>query len=259
MRGGIFVTGPAGTGKSTFCGALNSWLTEQQIDSAIVNLDPGAEYFPYSPDLDVRDFVSLQNVMREYSLGPNGAQVVAADLILDHVQEIREGLDDLQDHYVIFDTPGQVELFSFRQGSPILVDSLAGDRGMICFLSDSVVASSPSGFISQKMLFGSVFFRFFKPMIFVLNKTDLITREQLENVVRWEQDPDILYESFAEEKQKMVKDFYLEMVRSFRDSGLITQIFPTSARDMEGFEDIYSQASLIFSGGDDSDTMFRDD
>ncbi len=259
MRGGLFVTGPAGTGKSTFCNSLNSWLQNQQFESAIVNLDPGAEYSPYTPDIDVKDIISLESVMREYSLGPNGAQVVAADLILDHVDELNNQLADLDDHYIIFDTPGQVELFSFRQGSPLLVDALAGEKGMICFLADSVVASSPSGFISQKMLFGSVFSRFFKPMLFVLNKSDLITEEQLKSILDWEKDPDLLYESFISEKQKVVKDYFLEIIKSFKESDLMTRIFPTSSTNMEGFEDIYSQMSLTFMGGEDTDTLYKDD
>ena len=259
MRGGLFVTGPAGTGKSTFCNTLNNWLQSQQYESAIVNLDPGVEYSPYTPDIDIRDEISLDAVMKEYGLGPNGAQVVAADLILDHTESIISQLEELSDHYVIFDTPGQVELFSFRQGSPMLVDSLAGDRGMICFLADAVVGSTPSGFISQKMLFGSIFFRFFRPMLFVLNKSDLISSDQMDRIMSWENDPEILYDAFVEEKQKMVKNFYLEMVKSFRESGLMTRIFPTSSVNAEGFEDIYSQMSLVFSGGEDTDTMYRDE
>jgi Conserved hypothetical ATP binding protein. len=45
-------------------------MISQGLDSAIVNLDPGAEFLPYEPDFDIREILSLSEVMSEYSLGP---------------------------------------------------------------------------------------------------------------------------------------------------------------------------------------------
>jgi len=36
------------------------------------NLDPAAEVFEYDPLFDVRDLISVQDVMEELGLGPNG-------------------------------------------------------------------------------------------------------------------------------------------------------------------------------------------
>ncbi len=259
MIGAIFVTGPAGTGKSTFCGALKDWLVSNDYNAAIVNLDPGAEFTPYEPDIDIRETLSLSQIMSEFNLGPNGAQVVASDLILENTDSIEETLKQLEDYYVIFDTPGQIELFSFRPGSPLLVDKLSQGKAMVAFVTDAVLASSPSGYISQKMLYGSVMSRFFKPMLFVLNKTDLISHEDLENIERWEQSPDILYDAFLDEKQEMVKDYFSSVLQAFQDSRMLSRIYPISSKDFNGFEDIYSEMSLFFTGGSDTDTMYRDD
>lgn len=38
----------------------------------IVNLDPANEEVPYEADIDIRDLVSLERVMEELDLGPNG-------------------------------------------------------------------------------------------------------------------------------------------------------------------------------------------
>lgn len=259
MIGAIFVTGPAGTGKSTFCGALKDWLISNDYNAAIVNLDPGSEFTPYEPDIDIRESLSLSQVMAEFNLGPNGAQIVAADLILENTDPIEDILKELDDYYVIFDTPGQIELFSFRPGSPMLVDKLSHGKAMVAFVTDAVLSSSPSGFISQKMLYGSVMSRFYKPMLFVLNKTDLITQEDLENIEKWEQSPDLLQDAFMDEKQEMVKDYFSSVLQAFQDSRMMSKIYPISSRDFNGFEDIYSEMSLFFTGGSDADTMYRDD
>ena len=259
MIGSLFVTGPAGTGKSTFCGALKDWLVSNDYNAAIVNLDPGSEFTPYEPDIDIREVISLSQIMSEFNLGPNGAQIVGADLILENTEFIENALKELDDYYVIFDTPGQIELFSFRPGSPLLVDKLSHGKAMVAFVTDAVLSSSPSGFISQKMLYGSVMSRFFKPMLFVLNKTDLITEEDLKNIRSWEEFPDQLYDAFLDEKQEMVKDYFSSVLNAFQESRMINKLLSVSAKDFSGFEDIYSEMSLFFTGGSDADTMYRDD
>ncbi len=259
MIGSLFVTGPAGTGKSTFCAGLKEWLISNDYDAAVVNLDPGSEYIPYDAEVDIRETISLSQIMSEYNLGPNGAQIVAADLLLENAEKITRVIKELDDYYVIFDTPGQIELFSFRPGSPLLVDRLSSGKAMIAYIADAVIASSPSGYISQKMLFGSVMSRFYKPMLFVLNKTDLIGEEEINNIVNWENSPDLLLDAFLEEKQEMVKDYFSSILHAFKESQMVNRIFQVSARDMYGFEDIYGEMSLFFTGGSDTDTMFRDD
>lgn len=259
MIGSLFVTGPAGTGKSTFCAAYKEWLISNDYDVAVINLDPGSEYIPYEAEVDIRDTISLSQIMSEYNLGPNGAQIVAADLLLENTEPISKVIKALDDYYVIFDTPGQIELFSFRPGSPLLVDKLSSGKAMIAYIADAILAASPSGFISQKMLFGSVMSRFYKPMLFVLNKMDLITDEDMNNIIRWEDSPDLLHDAFMDEKQDMVKDYFSSILNAFKESQMVNRIFPVSARDMYGFEDIYSEMSLFFTGGSDTDTMYRDD
>ncbi len=259
MIGSLFVTGPAGTGKSSFCSTMKEWLGLQGYDAAVVNLDPGADFIPYEAEIDVRDFISISEVMSEYSLGPNGAQVVAADLIVENVEEIKSRMEEFSDYYFIFDTPGQIELFSFRPGSKLLVDKIGMGKSMLAFLADAVLAQSPSGYISQKMLYGSVMSRFFQPMLFVINKTDLLDQDTIERVTGWESNPERLEDDFLRESSQMLKDYYQAVARSFAEIQLISKLFLVSSQDMTGFEDIYSEMSLFFRGGEDVDTFYKDD
>lgn len=259
MIGSLFVTGPAGTGKSTFCASMKEWLIRNGYDAAVFNLDPGAEFIPYEADFDIRELISLEQIMSEYNLGPNGAQIVAADLLLENLSSIESIVEQFQDYYVIFDTPGQIELFSFRHGGPILVDRITSGKAMLAFVADSVLSSSPSGYISQKMLFASVMSRFYKPMLFVLNKSDLITDEEVQEILRWEADVDLLKDAFMDEKQDMLKDYFAGILDAIRDSDMLTRVFPVSSKELTGFEDIYSEMAMFFKGGEDVDTAYRDD
>jgi len=234
-------------------------MISNDYDAAVVNLDPGSEFTPYDPEIDIREIISLSQIMSEFNLGPNGAQVVASDLMLEHLEELEKSLKELDDYYVIFDTPGQIELFSFRPGSPILVDRLSSGKAVIAFLADAVLSSSPSGYISQKMLYGSVLSRFYKPMLYVLNKIDLISDDDLHNIESWEKSPDLLYDAFMDEKHEMLKDYYAGVIRTFSEANITGKMYPVSSRDLIGFEDIYAQMSLFFLGGSDTDTAYRDD
>ena len=110
----IYFVGTAGSGKSTLTHAFNEWCHRQGYDSIAVNLDPGVKKIPYSPEIDVREWISLEEVMKEYNLGPNGAQIVCADMLALNVKELEERLGEYRVDYVLFDTPGQLELFVFR-------------------------------------------------------------------------------------------------------------------------------------------------
>ena len=72
----IFVVGTAGAGKSSLVTAFQRWSRFLETDAIAVNLDPGAERVHYDAEFDVRDLISLTEVMTEYDLGPNGAQIL---------------------------------------------------------------------------------------------------------------------------------------------------------------------------------------
>ena len=127
----IFVVGTAGAGKSSLVTAYQRWARFLEVDVMAINLDPGAERVHYDPEFDVRDLVSLSDVMSEYDLGPNGAQILAADLVASQAEDVFEQIEGLSGDMLIVDTPGQVELFAFREASSHLVDVLGQGLSLI--------------------------------------------------------------------------------------------------------------------------------
>lgn len=71
----LFLIGPAGSGKSTLCSALITHANSIGRNVHLFNLDPAAENFEYQPTIDIRELISLEDVMEEMGLGPNGGLV----------------------------------------------------------------------------------------------------------------------------------------------------------------------------------------
>ena len=130
----VFIMGTAGSGKSLFTAAYSEWLKMNKQDVAVVNLDPGVLKLPYSPDVDVRNYVDASDIMEKYGLGPNGAAIMAADLIADEVENITRDIDEAHADFVIVDTPGQMELFAFRASGPYINELTKGQRLWFIYL-----------------------------------------------------------------------------------------------------------------------------
>ena len=247
----LFVVGPAGSGKSSLCGALKHYLDLSSKPSMLVNLDPGAEILPYTPDIDVRDWVSMEEVMQRYGLGPNGAQIVANDMIANYVDEIEESMEVEEDQIIIYDTAGQIELFAFRAASEMIFRELSFGRGMLLFTFDPVMAKTPSGFVSLLMLSSAVHFRFSAPFLNALTKIDLLDDEELANIAAWSQDSNALYTDLLNERPSMVKELNIELFRALENAGAFKGIIATSAKNLYGMDDIYAQILLNYMGGEE--------
>ena len=82
----------------------------------IVNLDPAAENNKYKCDVgiekyysDIQDLITLDDVMEEMELGPNGALVYCMEYLMQNTPWLEEQLGKVgQDDYVLFDCPGQI-------------------------------------------------------------------------------------------------------------------------------------------------------
>ncbi len=251
MIANLFVVGPAGSGKSTFTAAFREWMLKNEYDTIVVNLDPGADALPYNPDIDVRDIVDLGDIMAEYGLGPNGAQIVAADLMANYVEDIKRDVDSYDSDYVIYDTAGQLELFAFRASSEFIVDFLGEDRSMLAFMFDPSLAKTPTGFVSLLLLSATVHFRFYKPYINVLTKVDIIEDEDLQNIANWSENWDMLYNSLIKDKAGMHKELNIELFKAMEKMDVFRKLIPTSSRMIYGYEDIYSILQMQFAGGED--------
>lgn len=249
----IFFVGTAGSGKSTLVGAYKQWLDDAGVDAIIVNMDPGADTLPYEPDIDIREWISLDEVMQEYSLGPNGAQIVAADLMAFNIKNMMNVLATYKTDYVLVDTPGQLELFAFRESSNITVRAFGQQDSLLVYLSDPSLCRSPNGFISAMTLGALVQFRLQLPMINLLSKCDTLTDDDEQRMLDWYSVPDVLYGDLLDSDTNPETVVGMELFKAMEGAGVFGEIRSVSAQDFIGLEEIYATSQLVFFGGEDND------
>ncbi len=247
----VYFIGTAGSGKSTLTHNFKRWMELRSLDAIAVNLDPGAENLPYEPDVDIRDWISLKEVMDTYGLGPNGAQIACADMLALNTSDIKKSIESFKTDYVLMDTPGQLELFVFREAGKYIVEFLNPQRSIIVYLLDYALAKTASGFVSQLLLSISTNFRLSTPQVNILSKADMLSDQELELVERWSQDSEELYHTILGEKASVHREMsegILHLIESFQGQ---TRLFPTGKEDFFGIEDLYTALQLQFEGGED--------
>ena len=106
------VVGPPGAGKSTYCNGMQQFMGAVGRKASIVNLDPANDLTSYEPAIDVRDLITLEEIMSNDDLGPNGSVLYALEEVEHNLDWLRDRLKKLGEDYVLFDCPGQVELFT---------------------------------------------------------------------------------------------------------------------------------------------------
>jgi GTPase SAR1 family protein len=246
----MFIIGTAGSGKSLLTASLNEWLKVEKQKAATVNLDPGVVNLPYAPDIDIRNSVDINQIMEDYNLGPNGALVLAADLIAEETERIGGEIEDLQADVVIVDTPGQMELFAFRASGPYIANELTKEQKAIIYLFDAVFSFNPLNYVSNMFLSAAVYNRFFFPQLHVLSKCDLLPPEEANRILEWSADPDAL-EAVIEEKLSGTRMLLSrDMMHAIYGLGLEFELIPVSGKTNEGLLELNSALERILAGGE---------
>jgi GTPase SAR1 family protein len=186
---GVLVMGPAGAGKTTFCNAMIQHLQASRRSCFYVNLDPAAETFSYEPDLDIRELITLEDVMEELGLGPNGGLIYCFEFLLQNLDFLAQALDPLSEEYlIIFDMPGQIELYTHIPLLPSLVSfmSRAGPLNIsLCaaYLLESTFVVDKAKFFAGTLSAMSAMILLEMPHINILSKMDqikeVVSRRQL--------------------------------------------------------------------------------
>jgi|UniRef100_A0ACD5WCQ5 GTPase SAR1 family protein len=176
------VIGPAGSGKSTYCSGLFQHCETVGRRIHMVNLDPAAEHFSYPVSTDIRELISLDDVMEELGMGPNGGLIYCMEHLEDNLDDwLDEQLENyLDDDYLVFDCPGQIELFTHVPVLRNFVEYLKRKNFTVCavYLLDSQFVSDVTKYISGCMASLSAMIQLELPHINILSKMDLVSNKK---------------------------------------------------------------------------------
>lgn len=139
-RYGQLVIGPPGSGKSTYCAGMKQFLSALGRKVSIVNLDPANHVLPYPCDVSMSELITLDDVMTSLGLGPNGGLLYCMDFLHTNIEWLHHKLELLQDNYLVFDCPGQVELYTHNKSVKGITEVLTKWNVKVCiFCHDSVL------------------------------------------------------------------------------------------------------------------------
>ncbi|XP_056333665.1 GPN-loop GTPase 1 [Danio aesculapii] len=195
----LIVLGMAGSGKTTFVQRLTAYLHSKKTPPYVINLDPAVHEVPFPANIDIRDTVNYKEVMKQYGLGPNGGIVTSLNLFATRFDQVMKFIEKKQSNheYVLIDTPGQIEVFTWSASGTIITEALASSFPcVVIYVMDTSRSVNPVTFMSNMLYACSILYKTKLPFIVVMNKTDIIDHSF---AVEWMQDFEVFQDALNQE------------------------------------------------------------
>ncbi|GMI02503.1 hypothetical protein TrLO_g59 [Triparma laevis f. longispina] len=253
------VCGPAGSGKSTYVSALQEHCSNNGRTIHVCNLDPGADHFNYDVAFDIRDLISVEDVMEELEYGPNGANIYCHEYLLQNMDWLQEQLCQYdEDEYLIFDCAGQIELYTHLDVMRRFCEDLKmwGYNVVGVFVIDATFVTDPAKFISGSLLSLSCMLKLELPHINVLSKCDLIPKTELDAILDTKSARDIPLTLNSDNTmlQELTRDI-MEVIDDFSQVSFL----PLNVRDEESIETVLAHADHALQWGEGEDVKVNDE
>lgn len=265
MRYAQLVLGPAGSGKSTYCSAMVQHGVDTRRTIEVVNLDPAAEYFDYQPVVDIRELIHVDDAMEDEDLhfGPNGGLVFCIEYLVENSEWLHDRLGEQDDDYLLFDCPGQIELYTHLQAIRKLVDMLQSWNFNLCvvFLVDVQFMTDGAKFLSGTMSALSVMVNLELPHVNLLSKMDLLSKQAKKQLDRFlEPDAHYLMGDFENNHTKFNEKYgrLTEAIGKIIEDYSLVRFIPLNLKDQESIIDILITIDNVLQFGEDQDVKTKD-
>lgn len=242
---------------------MQQYAADEKKVVEVVNLDPAAEYFDYEPLVDIRELIQLDDAMEDDELrfGPNGGLVFCMEYLVENSSWLEEKLGDVDDDYIIFDCPGQIELYTHMTVIRQLISMLQNLNFRICsiFLVDSQFMVDGPKFLSGTMAALSVMINLELPHVNILSKMDLLSKSAKKQLDKFlEPDPhgllaDMERDSWNEKYRNLTE----AIGRLIEDYSLV-RFYPLNIKNQESLADIKLTIDNIIQYGEDEDVKIHD-
>jgi len=114
--------------------------------------------------------------MESTNLGPNGSFIYCMEFLEENFEWLYEELKKFSDCYIIFDCPGQIELYTHNNATKNILAKLEKLNFKLTAINliDSLVCRKPSSYISALLLSLSIMLQLGLPHVNVFSKIDLL-------------------------------------------------------------------------------------
>ncbi|XP_075935746.1 GPN-loop GTPase 3 [Anarhichas minor] len=250
------VMGPAGSGKSTYCSTMVQHLGSLNRSAHVVNLDPAAEHFDYPVMADIRELIQVDDVMEDPSLrfGPNGGLVFCMEYFANNFDWLDESLGHVEDDYILFDCPGQIELYTHLPVMKQLVEQLQQREFRVCgvFLVDSQFMVESFKFISGVIAALSAMVLLEIPQINIMTKMDLLSPKAKKEIEKY-LDPD-MYSMMEDNSDNIRSKKFKNLTKAICglvDDYSMVRFLPFDRTDEEGMNIVLQNIDFSIQYGED--------
>ncbi|XP_037121894.1 GPN-loop GTPase 3 [Syngnathus acus] len=250
------VMGPAGSGKSTYCARMIQHFEAMNRSVQVVNLDPAAEYFDYPVMADIRELIQVDDVMEDESLkfGPNGGLVFCMEYFVNNFDWLEEALGHVEDDYILFDCPGQIELYTHLPVMKQLVEQLQQWEFRVCgvFLVDSQFMVESFKFISGVMAALSAMVSLEIPQVNIMTKMDLLSPKAKKEIEQY-LDPD-MYSMMSDNSDTIRSKKFKKLTKAICeliDDYSLVRFLPFDRTDDEGINIVLQHIDFSIQYGED--------
>ncbi|XP_013384493.1 GPN-loop GTPase 1 isoform X2 [Lingula anatina] len=115
--------------------------------------------------------------MKQYKLGPNGGIVTSLNLFATQFHEVMKFVEKRgkECRYVLLDTPGQLEVFTWSASGSIVTETLASTfPTVVVYVMDTARSVNPVTFMSNMLYACSILYKTKLPFVIAMNKTDIV-------------------------------------------------------------------------------------
>ena len=262
MKNLQLVMGPAGSGKSTYCSALQSYAATTGRAIHVANLDPAAEHFNYDLAFDIKDLICVDDVMEELEFGPNGGLIYCMEYLLENLEWLREKFDDYgDDDYIVLDCPGQIELYTHVPIMRRIVDTLRlwGFNMVSVFVVDATFVCDIPKFISGSLLSLSAMIQLELPTINVLSKCDLVEKSIIDRILNLRSAESLDHELAMQQSSNQKLNNLTRSICELIDDYSQVSFLPLDITDEESIAFVLAHADHCIQYGEDAEVKMTDD